>query len=304
MLNVAEDHLDWYAGPSAMADYAADKGRIYTGVRARLRLQRRRPGHRAAGPRRRRRGGRPGDRLHPRHPGRRHARRGRRRAGRPGLRRGPPDHAPPSCARSPTWPARRRTSSPTRWPPPRSPARTASRPARSSRRCARSVPTGTGSPRSPSSTASPGSTTPRPPTRTRRWPRCGPTTRWCGSPGGWPRAPRFDDLVVATRDRLRGVVLLGRDAPVIREALARHAPDVPVIEVADGETDGEGPMDRVVAGAAALAQPATPCCWPRAARPWTCSPTTAHAATPSRRPCAGGGGPSRTDRWARARRTG
>ena len=32
VLNVAEDHLDWYAGPSAMSDYAADKGRIYTGV--------------------------------------------------------------------------------------------------------------------------------------------------------------------------------------------------------------------------------------------------------------------------------
>ena len=32
MLNVAEDHLDWYAGPTAMADYAADKGRIYERV--------------------------------------------------------------------------------------------------------------------------------------------------------------------------------------------------------------------------------------------------------------------------------
>ena len=45
--------------------------------------------------------------------------------------------------------------------------------------------------------------------------------------------------------------------------------------------------------------PATPCCWPRDARPWTCSPTTAHAATPSRRPCTGCGGPSRTDRRGR-----
>ena len=32
VLNVAEDHLDWYAGPDGMSDYAADKGRIYTGV--------------------------------------------------------------------------------------------------------------------------------------------------------------------------------------------------------------------------------------------------------------------------------
>ncbi len=71
--------------------------------------------------------------------------------------------------------------------------------------------------------------------------------------GGLAKGAGFDDLVVATRDRLRGVVLLGRDAPVIRDSLVRHAPDVPVIEVAAGETDGEGPMDRVVAGAASLA---------------------------------------------------
>ena len=28
VLNVAEDHLDWYAGPAGMSAYAADKGRI------------------------------------------------------------------------------------------------------------------------------------------------------------------------------------------------------------------------------------------------------------------------------------
>ncbi|MGA8247096.1 MAG: Mur ligase family protein, partial [Nocardioides sp.] len=32
VLNVAQDHLDWYDGPAGMADYAADKGRIYHGV--------------------------------------------------------------------------------------------------------------------------------------------------------------------------------------------------------------------------------------------------------------------------------
>src|SRR6478752_947636 len=32
VLNLAEDHLDWYTGPTAMADYAADKGRIYQRV--------------------------------------------------------------------------------------------------------------------------------------------------------------------------------------------------------------------------------------------------------------------------------
>jgi UDP-N-acetylmuramoylalanine--D-glutamate ligase len=73
--------------------------------------------------------------------------------------------------------------------------------------------------------------------------------------GGLAKGAEFDDLVVSVRDRLRGVVLLGRDAPVIGKSLSRHAPDVPVIEVAAGETDGEGPMDRVVAGAASLAHP-------------------------------------------------
>jgi UDP-N-acetylmuramoylalanine--D-glutamate ligase len=73
--------------------------------------------------------------------------------------------------------------------------------------------------------------------------------------GGLAKGARFDDLVQAVRDRLRGVVLLGRDAPVIRDSLRRHAPDVPVIEVAAGEDAGHGPMDRVVAGAASLARP-------------------------------------------------
>lgn len=72
--------------------------------------------------------------------------------------------------------------------------------------------------------------------------------------GGLAKGARFDDLVQQVRDRLRGVVLLGRDAPVVAEALRRHAPDVPVIEVGAGE-DGARPMDLVVEGAASLAQP-------------------------------------------------
>jgi UDP-N-acetylmuramoylalanine--D-glutamate ligase len=70
--------------------------------------------------------------------------------------------------------------------------------------------------------------------------------------GGLAKGASFDELVRRVRDRLRGVVLLGRDAPVIAAALSRHAPDVPVIHLASGETD---PMDRVVAEAAALARP-------------------------------------------------
>jgi UDP-N-acetylmuramoylalanine--D-glutamate ligase len=70
--------------------------------------------------------------------------------------------------------------------------------------------------------------------------------------GGLAKGASFDELVPAVRDRLRGVVLLGRDRAVIAEALARHAPDVPVIEVAADDTAA---MDRVVREAAGLAQP-------------------------------------------------
>jgi UDP-N-acetylmuramoylalanine--D-glutamate ligase len=70
--------------------------------------------------------------------------------------------------------------------------------------------------------------------------------------GGLAKGASFEELVPAVRDRLRGVVLLGRDRAVIADALARHAPDVPVIEVADEETSA---MDRVVQEAAGLAQP-------------------------------------------------
>jgi len=70
--------------------------------------------------------------------------------------------------------------------------------------------------------------------------------------GGLAKGARFDDLVVAVRDRLRGVVLLGRDRQVVADALSRHAPDVPVIDVGDDETDD--PMERVVDAAAGLAR--------------------------------------------------
>jgi UDP-N-acetylmuramoylalanine--D-glutamate ligase len=77
--------------------------------------------------------------------------------------------------------------------------------------------------------------------------------------GGLAKGARFDELVQAVRDRLRGVVLLGRDADVVAEALARHAPDVPVIRVGNDETGvtggDHGPMGRVVAAAAQLARP-------------------------------------------------
>ena len=77
--------------------------------------------------------------------------------------------------------------------------------------------------------------------------------------GGLAKGASFDDLVRTVRDRLRGVVLIGRDRAVIAEALSRHAPDVRVIDVDGGETgsrDGEmALMERVVGAAAELAGP-------------------------------------------------
>lgn len=77
--------------------------------------------------------------------------------------------------------------------------------------------------------------------------------------GGLAKGARFDELVERSRDRLRGVVLLGRDRHVIAEALSRHAPDVPVIDVDSPETgpvvgDAGARMGRVVAAAAEMAR--------------------------------------------------
>jgi UDP-N-acetylmuramoylalanine--D-glutamate ligase len=62
----------------------------------------------------------------------------------------------------------------------------------------------------------------------------------------------LDQLVAAAAARLRGVVLFGADRDVVAAALARHAPDVPVIEVSETDT---GAMDLVVTAAAGLARP-------------------------------------------------
>lgn len=70
--------------------------------------------------------------------------------------------------------------------------------------------------------------------------------------GGQAKGQDFDELVQATGSRMRAVVLLGLDREVIRESLARHAPDVPVVEVTTTDT---GAMTAVVRAAAELAQP-------------------------------------------------
>jgi UDP-N-acetylmuramoylalanine--D-glutamate ligase len=70
--------------------------------------------------------------------------------------------------------------------------------------------------------------------------------------GGLAKGQEFDELVIRARAHLRAVVLLGQDRAAIAEALARHAPNVPVSEVTRGET---GAMEEVVARATACAQP-------------------------------------------------
>ncbi|WP_253778776.1 UDP-N-acetylmuramoyl-L-alanine--D-glutamate ligase [Goodfellowiella coeruleoviolacea] len=62
----------------------------------------------------------------------------------------------------------------------------------------------------------------------------------------------IDELVLSVADRLRGVVLLGKDRNVIAAALARHAPNVPVRVVEPGDDE---PMTTAVRAALAMARP-------------------------------------------------
>jgi UDP-N-acetylmuramoylalanine--D-glutamate ligase len=73
--------------------------------------------------------------------------------------------------------------------------------------------------------------------------------------GGLAKGATFDDLVARHVGRLRAVVLLGQDRDLIAQALARHAPDVPVVEVGVLETGPVPVMDAVVDRAAAFARP-------------------------------------------------
>ncbi len=70
--------------------------------------------------------------------------------------------------------------------------------------------------------------------------------------GGLLKGADVDELVAAAAPQLRAAVLIGQDRQQIAEALARHAPDVPVIDVAASDT---GAMDLVVRHAGELAQP-------------------------------------------------
>ncbi len=53
--------------------------------------------------------------------------------------------------------------------------------------------------------------------------------------GGLLKGASVDDLVSDVSNRLVGAVLIGRDRALVANALSRHAPDVPVVEVVTGE---------------------------------------------------------------------
>ncbi|MFG2876743.1 UDP-N-acetylmuramoyl-L-alanine--D-glutamate ligase [Streptomyces sp. NPDC048337] len=69
--------------------------------------------------------------------------------------------------------------------------------------------------------------------------------------GGLAKGATFDELVQKSAKRLRAVVLIGADRALIAEALARHAPEVPVVDLDRTDT---GAMLAAVREAARLAE--------------------------------------------------
>lgn len=70
--------------------------------------------------------------------------------------------------------------------------------------------------------------------------------------GGQAKGTSFDELVSTHAERLRGAVLLGVDRHLVAQALAKHAPDVPVVVLDSTETSV---MADAVAQAARMARP-------------------------------------------------
>ena len=56
--------------------------------------------------------------------------------------------------------------------------------------------------------------------------------------GGLLKGASVAELVQQVANRLVGVVLIGRDRSLVADALSRHAPDVPVVELVTGEDSG------------------------------------------------------------------
>jgi UDP-N-acetylmuramoylalanine--D-glutamate ligase len=72
-----------------------------------------------------------------------------------------------------------------------------------------------------------------------------PSVVWIA--GGLNKGLAFDDLVADAAPRLRAAVLIGTCADEVAEAMARHAPQVPVLRASS--------MDDAVGAAAQVAQP-------------------------------------------------
>ncbi|PYI67077.1 UDP-N-acetylmuramoyl-L-alanine--D-glutamate ligase [Arthrobacter livingstonensis] len=72
--------------------------------------------------------------------------------------------------------------------------------------------------------------------------------------GGLSKGVEYDGLVSAHADRLKAVVLIGEDSSALAGALARHAPDVPVIETGRAQTGKEGMVETPIFGDAVMAQ--------------------------------------------------
>jgi UDP-N-acetylmuramoylalanine--D-glutamate ligase len=70
--------------------------------------------------------------------------------------------------------------------------------------------------------------------------------------GGQLKGVDVTDLVAEVSGRLAGAVLLGQDRAELAAALARHAPDVPMIVV---DSTDDGAMTEVVRAAAGFARP-------------------------------------------------
>ena len=238
VLNVAEDHLDWYAGPIGMATTPPTRAGSTSACSA------------------------PASTTSP-------TRRPSGWSARPTWSRAPARSASPSAcpavgmvgvvedlladrafieerasqrrravhARRPRL-ARRRTSSPTRSPPPRWPAPTASRQAavRDGLRAFR--PDGH---RIATVAEADGVTWVDDSKATN--PHAAQSSLQAYDPvvwvaGGLAKGARFDDLVRGgPRPAARRRAARAATAQVIADALSRHAPDVPVIDVGDGETD-------------------------------------------------------------------
>jgi UDP-N-acetylmuramoylalanine--D-glutamate ligase len=70
--------------------------------------------------------------------------------------------------------------------------------------------------------------------------------------GGQAKGTTFDDLVARVAPQLRAAVVIGVDREVIADALARHAPEVPVNVI---DSMDHGAMQQAVEWAATQAQP-------------------------------------------------